>query len=107
MSINRSTVTYKKRVKRLAREIRCRDCSSLAGSPLRRLSIDEVFSILEPSAPRFVLEDALKLIIDEAVSSSASNARSSDRYRVEAQDYENLLRQIRHPKLKLASGGSS
>lgn len=103
MSYNRKTKAYRLRVKRLASHLIYPGWNEKAD---REMTVDETFAAREPSAPRYLFEDAVRHAIEACRSSEESYRLSSEEYHERAENFETHLQGIKRPALRIVMGAA-
>ena len=99
MSTNPNTKTYQRRVKRLARELRL-----VLSFEYSDKSVTDIMAAVDPKATRTMRDEAIKLAIEDCISSERSYMELADQHRIA----ETTLREFREPpSLRVIEGGKS
>ena len=102
MSLNRATKAYQRRVKRLADRLHYPAIYTSG----QKLTAEQVFQKFEPDAPRYLLEDALRYLIDDLRQGQTSFARTAIGYGKEAERFEAILHEAKRLKLIVIGGAA-
>ncbi len=101
MSYNRRTKSYRRLVKKLAKQFEYPPRIQLAVGVSRHMTYDEIIAAQPDGTPRHLIEDALSLLSRESLSLKQYAENDAQRYQALADKATRTLVEVQKPKLRL------